>query len=93
MVAALSGLLAKESVVGTLAILGTPAALGHPAAALSFLLFNLFCPPCAAACGAMRQELGSGRAFVLALGYQTLFALLLSAGVYQGGALLGRLLA
>jgi len=92
-VAALSGLLAKESVVGTLAILGTPAALGHPAAALSFLLFNLFCPPCAAACGAMRQELGSGRAFVLALGYQTLFALLLSAGVYQGGALLGRLLA
>lgn len=87
-VAALSGLLAKESVVGTLAILGTPAALHQPAAVLSFLLFNLFCPPCAAACAAMRQELGSRRAFGLALGYQTLFAFLLSVGVFQVGCLL-----
>lgn len=89
-VAALSGLLAKESVVGTLAILGVPEALHHGAAALSFLLFNLFCPPCAAACAAMGQELGSRRALVLALGYQLLFALLLSLGIVQGAALLAR---
>lgn len=91
-VACLSGLLAKESIVGTLAILGCPAALYTPAAALSFLLFNLLCPPCLAALAARRQELRQGRLFLFTLGYQTAFAFLCSVGLYQGAGLLARLL-
>ena len=88
-VACLTGLLAKESIVGTLAILGCPAALYTPAAALSFLLFNLLCPPCLAALAARFQELGQGRLFLFTLVYQTAFALLVSIGLYQGACLLG----
>lgn len=91
-VACLSGLLAKESIVGTLAILGCPAALYEPAAALSFLLFNLLCPPCLAALAARCQELRQGRLFLFTLGYQTVFAFLCSVGLYQGAGLLERLL-
>lgn len=91
-VACLSGLLAKESIVGTLAILGCPAALYEPAAALSFLLFNLLCPPCLAALAARCQELRQGRLFLFTLGYQTVFAFLCSVGLYQGAGLLARLL-
>lgn len=91
-VACLTGLLAKESIVGTLAILGCPAALYTPAAALSFLLFNLLCPPCLAALAARLQELHQGRLFLFTLGYQTVFAFLFSVGFYQGACLLGRLL-
>lgn len=91
-VAALSGLLAKESIVSTLAVLcpgGLPAPLVTPASALSFLLFNLLCAPCLAALSALRQELASPRHFRLAVAYQTALAWLTAFGVYQVGSLLG----
>lgn len=91
-VACLTGLLAKESIVGTLAILGCPGALYTPAAALSFLLFNLLCPPCLAALAARLQELRRGRLFLFTLVYQTAFAYLFAVGLYQGAGLLARLL-
>ena len=75
--ALLSGLLAKESIVSTLSVLARreggalAAALGgyfsSPAAALSFLVFVLLYPPCAAACAAMGRELGKKR-LLMALG-------------------------
>ncbi len=93
-VSALSGLLAKESIVSTLAVLcpgGLPAALLTPAAGLSFLLFNLLCPPCLAALAALRQEMTSPRHFRVAVVYQTALAWLTAFGVYQVGSLLTRL--
>lgn len=93
-VAALMGLLAKESIVGTLAVLcpgGLPGCLLVPAGALSFLLFNLLCAPCLAAMGAIRQEMASRRYFWLAVGWQTVLAWFVSLGVYQVGSLLGRI--
>lgn len=88
------GLLAKESIVGTLAVLcpgGLPGCLQVPAGALSFLLFNLLCAPCLAAMGAIRQEMASRRYFWLAVGWQTVLAWFVSLGVYQVGSLLGRI--
>ena len=90
-VAALTGLLAKESIVGTLAVLcpgGLPECLMVPAAALSFLLFNLLCAPCLAALGAIRQEMASPRHFWLTVGWQTGLAWFVALGVYQVGSLL-----
>ena len=90
-VAALTGLLAKESIVGTLAVLcpgGLPECLMGPAAALSFLLFNLLCAPCLAALGAIRQEMASPRHFWLTVGWQTGLAWFVALGVYQVGSLL-----
>ncbi len=89
--AALMGLLAKESIVGTLAVLcpgGLPGCLLGPAAALSFLLFNLLCAPCLAALGAIRQEMASPRHFWLTVGWQTALAWFVALGVYQVGCLL-----
>lgn len=93
-VAALSGLLAKESIVSTLAVLspgGLPPLLLSPPAALSFLLFNLLCAPCLAALTALRQELASPQHFRVAVVYQTVLAWVTALGVYQVGSLLGRL--
>ncbi len=90
-VAAITGLLAKESIVGTLAVLcsgGLPECLMVPAAALSFLLFNLLCAPCLAALGAIRQEMASPRHFWLTVGWQTGLAWFVALGVYQVGSLL-----
>lgn len=89
-VAALTGLLAKESIVGTLAVLcpgGLPECLLVPAAALSFLLFNLLCAPCLAALGAIRQEMASSRHFWLTVLWQTGLAWFVALGVYQVGSL------
>lgn len=89
-VAAVTGLLAKESIVSTLAVLcpgGLPEMLLVPPAALSFLLFNLLCAPCLAAMSAIRQEMGSGRDFLFAILYQTGFAWFAALAVYQIGVL------
>lgn len=85
-VASLTGLLAKESIVGTLAVLcpgGLPDCLMDPAAALSFLLFNLLCAPCLAALGAIRQEMDSPRHFRLTVLWQTALAWFVALGVYN----------
>ena len=101
-VAAVSGLVAKENVVGTFGILygfaevaengseiwGTLAGSFTAAAAYSFLVFNLLCAPCFAAMGAIKREMNNAGWFWFAIGYQTLLAYCSSLVVYQIGHLL-----
>jgi ferrous iron transport protein B len=99
-VAMLTGLVAKENVVGTLGVLygasevtesGSEiwASLAANFSALggySFLVFNLLCAPCFAAMGAIRREMNSAKWFWIAIGYQTGFAYLAALIVYQAGS-------
>lgn len=96
-VAAITGLVAKENVVGTFGILygfaevaedgaeiwGSLAGSMTAAAAYSFLVFNLLCAPCFAAMGAIKREMNNARWFWYAIGYQTLLAYVVSLCVYQ----------
>ena len=98
-VAAITGLVAKENVVGTLGILfgfaevaedgqeiwGALAGSYSAAAAYSFLVFNLLCAPCFAAIGAIKREMNNARWTWFAIGYQTILAYLVSLCVYQIG--------
>jgi len=100
-VAAVTGLIAKENVVGTFGILygfaeiaetgveiwGRLAASFTALAAYSFLVFNLLCAPCFAAIGAIRREMNSAKWTWFAIGYQTLFAYAVSFCIYQLGML------
>ncbi len=76
--AVISGLFAKENVIGTLSMFSSSLPPITTADALSFLAFNLFCPPCIIAVGTMKKELGSLKLTAFALFYQTVFAYLLS---------------
>ena len=58
---------------------------GTGAAALSFMLFNLLCAPCVAACAAIRREMRSSRWTVLAVGFMTAWAYLVALLVNQFG--------
>ena len=101
-VAAVTGLIAKENVVGTFGILfgfaevaedgteiwGQLAGSMTAIAAYSFLVFNLLCAPCFAAMGAIKREMNNMRWFWFAIGYQTLFAYVVSLCVYQIGNVL-----
>ena len=82
-VGSITGLVAKENIVGTLGILysggeGTVyqaiAAAFTPVAGYSFLAFNLLCAPCFAAIGAIRREMNSSKWTWFAIGYQCGFA-------------------
>lgn len=98
-VAAITGLVAKENVVGTFGILygfgevaedgaeiwGTLSGAMTQAAAYSFLVFNLLCAPCFAAMGAIKREMNNVKWFWFAIGYQTLLAYTVSLCVYQIG--------
>lgn len=98
-VAAITGLVAKENVVGTFGILygfaevaedgtevwGTLAASMSAVAAYSFLVFNLLCAPCFAAMGAIKREMNNAKWFWFAIGYQTVLAYAVSLCVYQFG--------
>ena len=98
-VSAITGLVAKENVVGTFGILygfgevaedgaeiwGTLSGAMTQAAAYSFLVFNLLCAPCFAAMGAIKREMNNGKWFWFAIGYQTLLAYTVSLCVYQIG--------
>ena len=100
-VAAITGLVAKENVVGTFGILygfaevaedgaevwGTLAASMTAVAAYSFLVFNLLCAPCFAAMGAIKREMNNVRWFWFAIGYQTILAYAVSLCVFQFGNL------
>lgn len=89
-VSALSGLVAKEEVIGsmtTIAALGgegglfdTGAVFGffNPITAVAFMTFNLFSAPCFGALGAMRQELGSTKAMLKGMATMSGFAWLIS---------------
>ncbi|WP_101697372.1 ferrous iron transport protein B [Clostridium minihomine] len=100
-VASITGLIAKENVVGTFGILFGFAEVAEdgveiwanlqaavtPLAAYSFLAFNLLCAPCFAAIGAVRSEMGSAKWTWFAAGYQTLFAYIIALIIYQTGSL------
>ena len=101
-VAAVTGLIAKENVVGTFGILfgfaevaengteiwGQLAGSLTAVAAYSFLVFNLLCAPCFAAMGAIKREMNNAKWFWFAIGYQTLLAYVVSLCIYQIGTLI-----
>ena len=101
-VATVTGLIAKENVVSTFGVLfgvaevaeegneiwASLAACMTQTAAYSFLVFNLLCAPCFAAMGAIKREMNNRKWFWFAIGYQCLFAYVISLCVYQIGALI-----
>ena len=93
-VASITGLVAKENIVGTMGILygGTEAYKNLAAAftsvsAYSFLVFNLLCAPCFAAIGAIRREMNNAGWTWFAIGYQCGFAYAVGLMIYQFGNL------
>ena len=100
-VAAVTGLIAKENVVGTFGVLfgfaevaedgnevwGQLAGSMTQIAAYSFLVFNLLCAPCFAAMGAIKREMNNTRWFWTAIGYQCGLACVVSLCIYQLGTL------
>ncbi len=98
-VAAVTGLIAKENVVGTLGLLFGFAEVAEDGAefwgqlsgcitavgAYSFLVFNLLCAPCFAAMGAIRREMNNRKWFWFAIGYQCGLAYCVSLCIYQIG--------
>lgn len=99
-VAAVTGLIAKENVVGTFGVLfgagevsengreiwAMVAASFTAVSAYAFLVFNLLCAPCFAAMGAIRREMNNPKWFWFAVGYQTGFAYAVALCVYQLGS-------
>ena len=101
-VSAIQGLVAKEQVVSSMAVIngladdveegseifsaGGNFSFFTPASAYAFMIFNLFSAPCFGAIGAMRRELGSKRKLLGAITFQTVFAWVLAAIVYQVGS-------
>ena len=95
-VASITGLVAKENIVGTMGILygggelSTYAELAKQFTALagfSFLTFNLLCAPCFAAIGAIKREMNSAKWTWTAIGYQCGFAYIVSLCIYNIGSL------
>ena len=102
-VASISGLIAKENVVGTLGVLyhfggelsengdeiwGEVANDYTAISAYSFMIFNLLCAPCFAAMGAIKREMNNGKWTAIAIGYMCLVAYCASLVVYQIGGLI-----
>lgn len=97
-VASITGLVAKENIVGTMGILfgsgDTPlyTALGAQftaAAGYSFMVFNLLCAPCFAAIGAIRREMNNPKWTAFAVAYQCVFAYITAFVIYQLSTLFG----
>jgi ferrous iron transport protein B len=100
-VATITGLVAKENVVGTMGVLYGFAEVGEEGqemwdvfaahfnalSAYAFLMFNLYCPPCFAAIGAIRREMNNPRWTCFAIAYQLAFGYTLTLMVYQAGRL------
>ncbi len=95
-VASITGLVAKENIVGTLGILyggGDGNVYQNIAAAFtgitaySFLVFNLLCAPCFAAIGAIKREMNSAKWTWFAIGYQCGFAYVIALMINQFGGL------
>lgn len=93
--AAVTGLIAKENVVGTLGILYNGDAGWYanvqvaftPPVAYSFLAFNLLCAPCFAAMGAIKREMNNRKWFWAAIGYQCGLAWVVALWIYQIGGM------
>ena len=91
-VASITGLVAKENIVGTMGILypGGWTEIGTAFTGLSgfsFLLFNLLCAPCFAAMGAIKREMNNIKWFWFAVGYQCVFAYAIAFMVFQFGSI------
>lgn len=91
-VASITGLVAKENIVGTMGILypGGWTEIGAAFTGLSgfsFLLFNLLCAPCFAAMGAIKREMNNIKWFWFAVGYQCVFAYAIAFMVFQFGSI------
>ena len=96
-VASVTGLVAKENIVGTMGILyggqegvSVYAAMAASFTAVSgyaFLAFNLLCAPCFAAMGAIKREMNNTKWFWIAIGYQCGFAYLVALVINQIGRL------
>lgn len=101
-VASITGLIAKENVVGTFGVLfggfdevaengwqiwANMREVFTPLAAYSFLVFNLLCAPCFAAMGAIKREMNNMKWTLFAIGYQCVFAYVIALVVYQLGLL------
>ncbi len=93
-VASITGLVAKENIVGTMGILygggelTTWQALSAAftgVSGYSFLVFNLLCAPCFAAIGAIKREMNSAKWTLFAIGYQCGFAYLVALMINQFG--------
>ncbi|MGN0321022.1 MAG: ferrous iron transporter B [Lachnospira sp.] len=96
-VASITGLVAKENIVGTMGILYGGGELSVYAelaanftklAGFSFLTFNLLCAPCFAAIGAIKREMNSAKWTWIAIGYQCGFAYIVSLCIYNIGRLI-----
>ena len=102
-VASISGLIAKENVVGTFGVLyhyagelsdngdeiwPEVAANFTAISAYSFMIFNLLCAPCFAAMGAIKREMNNGKWTAIAIGYMCLLAYCAALVVYQIGGLI-----
>lgn len=94
-VSSITGLLAKENMVGTLGVLlgqevgeegeeiwDLLAGMLNNASAISFLMFNMLCAPCFAAIGALHRELGTWRDTGIAVIYQCVYAYLIAFILY-----------
>ncbi|MCQ4637976.1 ferrous iron transport protein B [Anaerovorax odorimutans] len=103
-VATITGLVAKENVVGTFGVLfgvadaaeddpglwaSTMTMFPSAVAAVSFLVFNLLCAPCFAAIGAIKREMASAKWTAFAIGYQTVFAYAIALMIFQLGSFFG----
>ena len=100
-VASITGLIAKENIVGTMGVLygggelstwATLASVFTGVTGFSFLVFNLLCAPCFAAMGAIKREMNSGKWTAFAIAYQCGFAYVIALCINQiGGAFTGHL--
>ncbi|MBQ4243279.1 MAG: ferrous iron transporter B [Clostridia bacterium] len=95
-VASITGLVAKENIVGTMGVLygggegtvyQTLAGVFTGITGYSFLVFNLLCAPCFAAMGAIRREMNSAKWTLFAIGYQCAFAYAIALMINQFGGL------
>ncbi len=100
-VASITGLIAKENIVGTMGVLygggdlsvwATLAGVFTSVTGFSFLVFNLLCAPCFAAMGAIKREMNSAKWTAFAIAYQCGFAYVIALCINQiGGAFTGSL--
>ena len=94
-VASITGLIAKENIVGTMGVLygggesvyASIASVFTPLAGYSFLAFNLLCAPCFAAIGAIKREMNNAKWTWFAIGYQCGFAYVVSLIIFQIGSI------
>ncbi len=94
-VASITGLIAKENIVGTMGILygasgdvyATLQSVFTGITGYSFLVFNLLCAPCFAAIGAIRREMNNAKWTWFAIGYQCIFAYAVALMINQFGGL------